>query len=172
MSISRRKAIDDLFAFGWKLQFLLLLSPPLLNESDNRSTSWKTNCVWLHVYAGVRRSKNQFQFNANSRKMCLCADLVTTNNKCVLHSLKYMCFNGLRHFVLLASHVIKCVDYKVVAIDLILMFGRVVCVCVCEYCRPYVRVCVFNLMSITYKQDILQTACSNENVKISHIYRL
>lgn len=104
--------------------------------------------------------------------MCLCADLVTTNNKCVLHSLKYMCFNGLRHFVLLASHVIKCVDYKVVAIDLILMFGRVVCVYVSIVVRTSVCECVFNLMSITYKQDILQTACSNENVKISHIYRL
>lgn len=54
--------------------------------------------------------------------------------------------------ILLASHVIKCVDYKVVAIDLILMFGRWNNVLVC--------VCMFNLMSITYKQDILQTACS------------
>lgn len=77
--------------------------------------------------------------------MCLCADLVTTNNKCVLHSLKYMCFNGLRHFVLLASHVIKCVDYKVVAIDLILMFGRVVCVCVYVSIVVRTSVCVCSI---------------------------
>lgn len=53
------------------------------------------------------------------------SDLVTTNNKCVLHSLRYMCFSESLafHFIsfCLALHAIKCVDYKVVAIDLILM---------------------------------------------------
>lgn len=73
-------------------------------------------------------------------------DLVTTNNKCVLHSLRYTCFNGSWHFILfrLALHAIKCVDYKVVAIDLILMLVRAL-----SLAHQPVRLRLFNLMSIT-----------------------
>lgn len=69
----------------------------------------------LYTIACILQPQNKFNEKFNC-KMCLCADLVTTNNKCVLRFAKYMCFNGAPALfsVLLPSHVIKCVDYKVV----------------------------------------------------------
>lgn len=99
------------------------------------------------------------------------AVLVTTNNKCVLHSLRYTCVSpSLWHFILfrLALHAIKCVDYKVVAIDLILML-------VCSLFRSLIHMLMVSMLECSALMSItLQTGhftnClfQTKNVEISH----